>query len=222
MSEKITIILVDDHILVRAGIRSLLESIANVEVIKESGDGIEALSLLRTHQPTLLILDISLPGLNGLEVARSVTKMKTKTKILMLSMHSDVEYVAKALTIGSHGYLMKESAVEELETAISTLINDKQYIGKNIDLEMVDKLRGDSNQESDLIKLLTSRQRQILQLIAEGYSTREIAERMSVSIKTVETHRAHIMSRLNIFDIAGLVRFAIRCKLICLNEAPIS
>ncbi|ABV87619.1 response regulator [Shewanella pealeana] len=220
MSEKITIILVDDHILVRAGIRSLLESIANVEVIQESGDGIEALSLLRAHEPTLLILDISLPGLNGLEVARSVTKMKTKTKILMLSMHSDIEYVAKALTIGSHGYLMKESAVDELETAISTLMSDKQYIGKNIDLQMVDKLKGDSNQDSDLIELLTSRQRQILQLIAEGYSTREIALRMNVSIKTVETHRAHIMSRLNIFDIAGLVRFAIRSKLICLNEEP--
>lgn len=214
MSEKITIILVDDHALVRAGIRSLLESIPNVEVIKESGDGLETVSLLRQHEPTLLILDISLPGLNGLEVAHSIVKMKLKTKILMLSMHSDIEYVAKALRVGANGYLLKESAVEELESAIFILIEGDQYIGNSIDLEMVNKLNSGSSQLSCLLALLTMRQRQILQQVAEGYSTRQIAQRMNVSIKTVETHRSHIMSRLNIFDIAGLVRFAIRSKLI--------
>lgn len=214
MCNKITIALVDDHVLVRAGIRSLLESIANVEVVVESGDGLEAVSLLRKNAPTLLILDISLPGLNGLEVLRSVMKMNLKTKILILSMHNDIEYVAKAFREGAHGYLMKESAVEELETAVFTLMDGKQYIGNNIDLDMLSKLKIDNNQATSLLSLLTDRQRQILQQIAEGYSTRQIAERNNVSIKTVETHRAHIMSRLNIFDIPGLVRLAIRSKLI--------
>jgi len=214
MCDKIKVILVDDHVLVRAGIRSLLESIVNIEVIAESGDGLEAVTLVRRNEPSLLVLDISLPGLNGLEVVSTITKMKIKTKILMLSMHNDIEYVAKAFREGAHGYLMKESAVEELENAVLTLMAGKQYIGNHIDIEMLNKLKMNDNQLTSLLSLLTGRQRQILQQIAEGYSTRQIAERINISIKTVETHRAHIMSRLNIFDIAGLVRFSLRSKLI--------
>lgn len=214
MCKKITITLVDDHAVVRAGIRSLVESIEQVEVINETGDGLEAISLIKKSNPTIAILDISLPSLNGIEVLSALAKFKLKTKVLILSMHNDVEYVAKALREGAHGYLMKESAVEELEKAIIALQNGRQYIGSNINLDMLKKLTAANDKQANILSLLTGRQRQILQQIAEGYSTRQIAGRINVSIKTVETHRSHIMSRLSIFDIAGLVRFAIRSKLI--------
>ena len=209
-----TVVLADDHTLVRAGIRSLLETIAGVEVLAETGDGQEALDLVQQHEPDLLLLDVTLPGMNGLEVAERVRRLGARTRVLMLSMHAGPEYVASALRAGAVGYLIKDSAVAELEKALSTVALGREYLSESIDDEVVRRfLESETGPRSELA-VLTPRQRQILQLIAEGLRTREIAARLHISIKTVETHRAQIMERLGISDVPGLVRLAIRAGLV--------
>ena len=217
-SGKATVILADDHVLVRAGIRSLLETLPGIEVMAETGDGQEALSLVEKRQPDLILLDITLPGMNGLEVARRIQQMKLKTRVIMLSMHSAPEYVARALRVGSAGYLLKDAAVSELEKAVAAVLIGREYLSQAIDREVVQGfLKSPASTESQL-EVLTKRQREILQLIAEGSSTREIAERLFISVKTVETHRAQLMERLGISDVAGLVRLAVRTGLIATDS----
>ena len=208
------IVLVDDHALVRAGIRSLLEDIQGIEVIAEIGDGLEALDLVRREKPDAILLDITLPGLNGLEVAERIKSLNVGTRVLMLSMHTGPEYVARALSAGALGYLFKDSAFEELSTALQSVMLGRCYLSKSIDPELVEQLQQSQGAGLPELNVLTPRQRQVLQLIAEGMGTREIAERLHVSIKTVETHRAQLMDRLNIYDVPGLVRFAIRMGMI--------
>ncbi|MGR5300355.1 MULTISPECIES: response regulator [Vibrio] len=214
MKNNSTVVLVDDHELVRAGIRTLLGAIESIEVVGECGEGLDALPILKQLTPDLVVLDISLKGLNGIELVSLIRKQNTNIKILMLSMHNNVEYVAKCLRNGAQGYLLKDSAVDELEPAVMNVLSGDSYISREVDESMLDKLLLDENTPTSLLELLTSRQRQILQLIAEGYSTKQIADSLHVSVKTVETHRTHIMKRLNIFDIAGLVRFAMEKRLI--------
>lgn len=209
-----TIILADDHELVRAGIRSILETFPRVRVAAESGDGKEALELARRLQPDVLLLDITLPGLNGLEVAARIQKIGLSTRILMLSMHAGPDYVARAMQSGASGYLVKDSAVDELSTALEAVLNGRKYLSETIDPEVVKGFLSAGDMAVEELAVLTPRQREILQLIAEGFATREIAERLHVSVKTVETHRSQLMSRLGIFDVPGLVRFAIRTGLI--------
>ncbi len=214
MNRKRTLILADDHALVRAGIRSLLEGLPNVEVVAEAGDGLAVLELVRRQPVDVVLLDITLPGLNGLEVARHITALGGNTRILMLSMHAGPEYVARALAAGAAGYLVKDSAFEELASALDTVFNGRRYLGKAIDVEVVEQLLANQQAEQPELAVLTPRQRQILQLIAEGYGTRDIATRLSLSIKTVETHRSQLMDRLRIYDVPGLVRLAIRLGLV--------
>ncbi|MGR5068376.1 response regulator [Vibrio alfacsensis] len=214
MKNNSTVVLVDDHELVRAGIRTLLGAIESIEVVGECGEGLDALPILKQLTPDLVVLDISLKGLNGIELVSLIRKQNTNIKILMLSMHNNVEYVAKCLRNGAQGYLLKDSAVDELEPAVMNVLSGDSYISREVDESMLDKLLLDENTPTSLLELLTSRQRQILQLIAEGYSTKQIADSLHVSVKTVETHRTHIMKRLNIFDIAGLVRLAMEKRLI--------
>ena len=209
-----TIILADDHELVRAGIRSILETFPRVRVAAESGDGKEALELARRLQPDVLLLDITLPGLNGLEVAARIQKIGLSTRVLMLSMHAGPEYVARAIQSGASGYLVKDSAVDELAAALEAVLNGRKYLSETIDPEVVKGFLSAGDLAVKELAVLTPRQREILQLIAEGFATREIAERLHVSVKTVETHRSQLMSRLGIFDVPGLVRFAIRTGLI--------
>lgn len=208
------IVLVDDHALVRAGIRSLLEDIQGIEVIAEIGDGLEALDVVRREKPDAILLDVTLPGLNGLEVAERINNMNIGTRVLMLSMHTGPEYVARALSAGALGYLFKDSAFEELSTALHSVMLGRCYLSKSIDPELVEQFQQSQGAGLPELDVLTPRQRQVLQLIAEGMGTREIAERLHVSIKTVETHRAQLMDRLNIHDVPGLVRFAIRMGMI--------
>lgn len=210
MSLKKTIILADDHALVRAGIRSLLESLPDVEVIAEARDGLEAVEIVRRHSADAILLDITLPGLNGMEVARRISKMNGNTRIIMLSMHAGPEYVARALAAGAIGYLIKDSAFEELAAALESVFRGRRYLSRVIDPELVESLLATQHLDQPELAMLTPRQRQILQLIVEGNGTREIAERLFVSVKTVETHRAQLMERLGIHDIPGLVRLAIR------------
>ncbi|WP_338588786.1 response regulator transcription factor [Shewanella khirikhana] len=214
MNNSNSVVLVDDHELVRAGIRTLLNSIDAIEVIGECGDGLDAIAMVKRLQPNLLVLDISIKSLSGMEVVKQISAQSIPVKILILSMHNNVEYVAKCLKDGADGYLLKDAAVDELEPAIRKVLQGGNYISKEIDVSLLDKLLTTNQLTPSLLELLTSRQKQILRLIAEGYSTRQIAESVCVSIKTVETHRAHIMARLQIFDIAGLVRFALQEKLI--------
>ena len=204
------ILLVDDHALVRAGIRALLETLPKVEVVGETGDGLEAVRLARELAPDAILLDITLPGLNGLEVAARVARLGTGTRVLVLSMHASPEYAARAFAAGAAGYLNKDAAFDELAAALEAIGAGRRYLSRAIDGEQVAEFERRATSGAASLDGLTPRQRQILQLVAEGLSTRQIAERLFLSVKTVETHRAQIMQRLDIHDVAGLVRFAIR------------
>jgi len=209
-----SIILADDHELVRAGIRSLLHTFPGVRVEAEAGDGKQALELVRRNPPDVLLLDITLPGLNGLEVAARIRKLELPTRVLILSMHAGPEYVARAIQSGASGYLVKDSAVDELASALEAVLGGRRYLSAAIDEDVVRGFLSSGDESAGELAVLTPRQREILQLIAEGEPTRAIAERLHVSVKTVETHRAQLMARLGIHDVPGLVRFAIRTGLI--------
>jgi DNA-binding NarL/FixJ family response regulator len=210
----VRVLLADDHTLVRAGIRSLLESLPGVEVIAESGDGREALELILQHGPDVALLDIGMPGLNGLEVARRTAEESPRTRSIILSMHADATYVRQALRAGVSGYLLKGAAVAELPLAIESVMRGQTYLTPRISQAVVEGFLREGNVDPDPLEALTARQREILQAIAEGKSTKEIAQILDLSAKTVETHRMRIMERLGIHDVPGLVRFAIRAGLI--------
>jgi len=211
---RIRVLLADDHTLVRAGIRSLLESVPGVEIVGECGDGREALDLIAKHLPDVALLDIGMPGLNGLEVAKRIAQDWPRTRVVMLSMYADSTYVRQALRAGVAGYLVKGAAVAELPLALQSVMRGETYLTPKVSQNVVKDLLSDAGQERDPLEGLTQRQREILQLIAEGKSTKEIAHLLEVSVKTVETHRVRLMDRLGIHDIAGLVRFAIKVGII--------
>jgi len=208
------ILIVDDHALVRSGIRLLVESLDGVEVVAETGDGLEALELVQCHRPDILLLDLTLPGLNGLELLERMRELPDMPRVIVLSMHAGPEYVARALNAGAGGYLLKDSAFDELAAALDAVGERRRYLSRALDPGVIERFCEGLRGGEDDLGVLTRRQRQILQLIAEGQGTRQIAERLHVSVKTVETHRAQLMERLGIHDVAGLVRFAIRTGLI--------
>ena len=215
----IRILLADDHTLVRAGIRSLLESLPDVEIVGESEDGREAVALVEKHSPDVAVLDIGMPGLNGIEAARRISATSTRTRIVMLSMHTEPTYVRQALEAGASGYLLKSAAASELPLAIRSVMRGETYLTPRISQEVVrGYLRPEEGSAPAPLAGLTGRQREILQLVAEGQSTKEIAHRLNVSIKTVETHRQRLMDRLDIHDVPGLVRFAIRAGIVSLEK----
>lgn len=208
------ILLADDHTLVRAGIRALLETLPGIEIAGETGDGIEAVEFVRRDPPDAILLDITLPGLNGLEVAARIARLDVPTRVLMLSMHASPEYAARAFGAGAAGYLNKDSAFDELATALEAIWTGRRYLCRALDPSAVQQFERHAGKAGSELALLTPRQREILQLVAEGHATRQIAERLYLSIKTVESHRSQIMQRLGIFDVPGLVRFAIRHGLV--------
>jgi len=209
---SVRVLLADDHTLVRAGIRSLLESITEVDVVAESGDGREALELIAKHRPDVALLDIGMPGMNGLELAKRVATESPRTRIIILSMHADANYVNQALRAGVRGYLLKGAAVSELPLALRAVARGETYLTPKVSRFVVDGFL--SGEETSPLEGLTQRQCEILQLIAEGHSTKQIAGMLELGVKTVETHRARLMDRLDIHDVAGLVRFAIRAGLV--------
>jgi DNA-binding NarL/FixJ family response regulator len=211
----IQVILADDHTLVRAGIRALLEKLPGVKVVGEAGDGREVLNLVKVHPPDVVLMDIAMPGLNGLEAAERMARDYPAVRIIMLSMHNNEEYVLRALKAGASGYLLKKAATAELETALQRVVHGEIYLSREISTQLHRKfpLHGITDRKSPL-EQLTGRQREILQLIAEGQNTKGIAEILKVSPKTVEYHRMKLMSRLNVHDVPGLVRFALRVGLI--------
>ncbi len=208
-------LLADDHSLVRAGLRSLLEEMAGVEVVGEAADGHEALRLIGELMPDVAFLDISMPGLNGLEVAARVAREHLRTRVIILSMHIDDEYVRRALLTGAAGYLLKNSDRSELEMALRAVARGETWLAPEVSSRVVAAYaRGDEPAGSGPFELLTGRQREVLQFIAEGLSTKEIAHRLNLSVKTIETHRTELMERLDIHGVAGLVRYAIRVGIV--------
>jgi len=210
----VRILLADDHTLVRAGIRSLLEASGGVSVVAESGDGRDALEQIVKHRPDVALLDIAMPGLSGLEVARRAAQESPRTKVIILSMHADATYVRQAMRAGAAGYLLKGAAVVELPFAIQSVMRGETYLTPQVSHTIVEGFLREGADEAGPLEALTDRQREILQLVAEGKSTKEIAHVLDLSVKTVETHRTRIMERLGIRDVPGLVRFAIRVGLI--------
>lgn len=209
----IRILLVDDHALVRAGIRALIEGKPGIEVIAETGDGDEALRLIGELHPNLVLLDITISSLNGFEVLEQITKQYPQTRVIILTVHEGTEYAMRALRAGAAGYLPKSAATIELEDAISAVAEGGTYLSHEISQKTVFEY-AQARTPQDLLASLTSRQREILKLIAEGQSTKEIGSNLNISVKTVESHRAKLGEKLGIHDVAGLVRFAIRIGLI--------
>ena len=208
------LLLADDHTLFREGVRSLLQRIPGVEIVAETGDGREALELIERHRPDVALLDITMPGLNGLEVAARARSVSSATRIVILSMHAGEGYVAQALRAGISGYLIKDAAAGELELALRSVGAGKTYLSPAVSRHVVEGFLGRTEPDPDPLAGLPARQREILQLIAEGRGTKEIAALLGIGVKTVETHRARLMEKLDIHDVAGLVRFAIRSGLV--------
>jgi DNA-binding NarL/FixJ family response regulator len=210
----IHVLLADDHVLVRAGIRALLEKIPNVEVVGEANTGREALELVRSKLPNLVLMDIAMTELGGLEALPRVTKDFPTVKVIILSAHANEEYVIRALREGASGYMLKDSATTELELAINSVIQGKIYLSPSISRTVIDDYLQRVGGPVSPLEQLTPRQREILQLLAEGESTKEIAYKLDISVKTVEAHRLQLMERLNIHDVPGLVRYAVRSGLV--------
>jgi DNA-binding NarL/FixJ family response regulator len=210
------ILLADDHAVVRAGLRSLLEDIKGVGVVGEAEDGEAAVALTRSLKPDVVIMDIGMQRLNGLEATARITKELSGVKVIILSMHNTKEYVLQALRAGASAYLVKDSAPVELELALTALQRGDTYLSGAVSKQVIDHCL--ETEDRTLPRTLTPRQGEVLALIARGHSTKEIARRLSVSVKTVETHRLQLMARLGINDIAGLVRYAIRVGLVDVAE----
>jgi DNA-binding NarL/FixJ family response regulator len=212
--KPIRVLLADDHALVRAGIRALLNTIEGVEVIAEAGDGREALRLMQELHPDIVLLDITMPGLNGFEVLGESTKQLPDLRVIILTVHDAGEYAMQALRAGAAGYLPKTAAANELQEAIETVSRGDTYVSGEVSRKTLLELSKGTTKHNHLFARLTPRQREILTLIAEGKSTKDIGRTLNISAKTVESHRAQLMERLDIHDVAGLVRYAIRMGLI--------
>ena len=207
--------LADDHPIVRAGIRDALKEIPGVEVVGEASDGREAIELVKSQHPDVVFMDISMPGLNGLEATERIVKAFPQVRVVILSRHDNEEYYWCALQVGASGYLLKKAAIAELKGAVERVAAGEIYLSREISTRLRNQLPLQRiAHASSPVEKLTARQREILQLIAEGQTTKAIALILKLSDKTVEYHRAKLMQQLNIYDIPGLVRFAMRTGLI--------
>jgi DNA-binding NarL/FixJ family response regulator len=208
---KIRILLADDHQIMREGLKALLGRRSSIEVIAEAENGIEALSIARKERPDVIVMDIAMPDINGIEVTRQLKSELADIKIIALSMHSDRRFVSEILKAGASAYVLKHAAFEDLEKAIKAVMMDRTFLSADI-LEAVvnDYVSQLSSSEYDAYRQLSDRERQVLQLLAEGNSTKEIAFKLHVSVKTIESHRQNIMNKLGIRTLAGLTKFAVR------------
>jgi DNA-binding NarL/FixJ family response regulator len=222
----IRVLLVDDHVLVRAGINSLLQTIDGVEVVAQASNGAEALQLVAERQPDVILMDIAMDIMNGLEATAEIKRCFPQINIVILSMYLNEAYVEQALRAGASGYLLKDSETEEIELALATVTSGELYLGPRVRKQLVESyLRRSLNVPGAISKMpaspsieLTTRQREVLKHIAEGMSTKGIAQRLGISPKTVEAHRTQLMERLGIRHIPGLVRYAIRVGLVTLEK----
>ncbi len=208
------VLLADDHTLVRAGLRKLLESIPGLSVVGEAGDGLALLALADELQPHLVLMDIAMPGLNGLEATARLVKAMPGVRVMILSMHQNEEYVRRALRHGAVAYLLKDSAPMELELAIIAVLRGETYLSPAVSKGVLDDYVHRLREDDQPAEHLSPRQREVLQLIAEGLSTKDIARRLDLSVKTVETHRTTLMRQLDVHEITGLVRHALKLGLV--------
>ncbi|ANF87443.1 response regulator transcription factor [Pseudomonas sp. M5A4_2d] len=216
-----TLLLVDDHALIRAGVRALIQDMPGYTVVGEASDGAQLLEKFSTLQPNIVLLDLSMKYTGGLDALQQLKATYPKSKVLILSMHTDPELIMRALESGAHGYLLKDTTANELEHALMALRNNERYLSPAIAHTVINQAlirsQGPIGAVADSHNL-TARQLEILRLIVRGKSTREIAQGLGLSIKTVEAHRSQIMKRLQIFDVAGLVLFAVREQIISLDD----
>ena len=210
----IRVLLADDHRIVRAGIKTILNDLAGVEVVAEAQDGREALEQIAKTRPDVVFMDIGMKNLNGLETTSRVTTDFPGVRVLILSGHANEEYVWQALRAGAVGYLLKDAPPEEIELALRAVVRGETYLTRAASSKTVADFIARTGNERSALELLTPRQREILQLLAEGRTAKEMARLLGISAKTVETHRAQLMERLDIHDVPGLVRFAIRVGMI--------
>lgn len=213
-AEPIRILLADDHHLVRAGIRALVEAIEGVSIVAEASNGLQAVELARVHAPDLVILDVSMKELCGIEAAARIVAARAETRVLMLSMHASAEFVRRSIRAGASGYLVKDSVPQELEAAVRAVMRGELYLSPRVTKALMRGVAEGTAMPEDL----SARQREILRLIAEGKSTRDIAALLGLSPKTVEAHRAALMQRLGIFDVAGLALYAARHNLVAIDD----
>jgi DNA-binding NarL/FixJ family response regulator len=215
MTRPIRVLLADDHELFRAGIRSLLQAFDGIEIVAQASNGREALRLCQAHCPDVALMDIMMPELNGLDATARLAANLPRTRTIILSMNANEEYVLQALRCGAAGYLVKNTSPLELEQAIRAVVRGENYLSPAISQHMIagylERIRGEP---IGLFDRLSHRQREVLQLVAEGHTTKEIARKLGVNVKTVEMHRGRLMAALDIHNIAGLVRYAIRMGLI--------
>lgn len=205
------ILIADDHKIMREGLKTLLEKQPGMKVVAETNDGLEAVRLAQEHIPELIIMDVTMPGMNGIGAARRIREICPVTKIVILSMHADRRYVLEAFKAGAVGYLLKDSAFEELIQAIKAVFRNKIYVSPDItDLLVRDYISNEHEPNAGPYAVLSLREREVLQLLAEGKSTKQTADKLSISVKTVETHRQQLMQKLNLHSIAELTKYAIR------------
>jgi len=221
--KKIRVVLADDHTIVRQGMRKLLEGSLEMEVVGEASDGKEAVEAAQRLMPDVVIMDISMPVLNGLEATRQICKLLPQTKVLILTMHAEKEYIFKILQCGASGYLLKGSSMEELITALQTVQRGDLYLSPPVSKSVIEDYIADAPKGSGArgkSPRLTAREHEILQLITEGHTSKAIASILSLSTKTVETHRAHIMQKLDIHNTAGLIKYAIQKGWVEVSTTP--
>ncbi len=211
-AQKIRVLLADDHTILRAGLRMMLDAQPDIEVIGEASDGRQALAEAQRLQPDLVLMDITMPEMNGIEATRQIKRALDSTRVLILTMHENEEYLFQVLRAGASGYILKEAAGTELISAIRIVYSGRFYMSPSAQSMMVgDYLqRVRSGEERDSYSALTEREREILKLVAEGHTNNQIAERLFISPKTVDTHRTHIMDKLNLHSRAELVKYAMR------------
>ncbi len=218
----IRILLADDHKIVCDGLKALLEKQPEMEIVAQAANGREAVKLADEHRPDMVIMDVAMPDLNGLEAMRQILSIHPKTKVVALSMHADRRYVTGMLSAGASGYILKHCAFEELVRAIHTVQSGQVYLSPAIAGIVVQELarpkEAGTRRPLPTVQTLTSREREVLQLISEGHSAREIAGRLHLSVKTIETHRRQIMEKLGIHSVADLTKFAIREGLTSLEK----
>jgi DNA-binding NarL/FixJ family response regulator len=215
---SIRVLLVDDHALVRAGIHSLLEEVESLEVVAEAGDGRQALELIERLRPDVVLLDLAMPGLSGFEVLKVSREKFPEVRVIVITVHDEEEYAFHALRSGAAGYLPKTAAVAELKLAIDHVMGGRKYLSPHVIQRAATDLSEHRGEAQKTIAGLTPRQLEVLILIAEGHTTKEIARMLNISAKTVESHRGQLMDRLDIHDIAGLVRYAIKFGLVSIEN----
>jgi DNA-binding NarL/FixJ family response regulator len=217
---KVRVVLADDHTIVRKGLRILLEEAGLFDVIAEAEDGYEILDLVEEHQPDVVVMDISMPRLNGLEATRRIKAAFPSIKIVVLTMHLDEEYILQSLHAGAHGYVVKQSAPKDLVLAIEEALKDQVYVSAKLGSQDVEELvrRAQEAMEDGRLASLTRREREILQLIAEGNDVGKIAVMLFISEKTVRAHRSHLMDKLGLHNPASLTRYALQKGIVSIDE----